>query len=746
MSRAEELLSTLSNDAGETRLIVESIEPHIIIGNDRYITVPDALKRLAVQYDHDIETVTFDCPRYWDGRDMSEMSIYINYLRPDAESGVYKAENVVVDTNNSSIMHFNWTISRNVTEVSGAIVFLVCIKKTDAEGNEKNHWNSELCKTCRISEGLEIDGQALKEMYPDIIEQWYNEVLGVIDEVNEVKQNLIVMRDSGEFDGATFTPSVSSTGDLSWTNDGGRENPATVNVRGPDGVSPTIQVTDIQGGHRITITDVNGSRHVDVMDTILDADETVTRLLNDFVYVGEVEPTSLPVLWFDTSEGTDNGALITYKDSSGTTKSVYPITRKNNVNGLDEAIRDQSVTTAGDGSAYTATVDGITALTSGVSFVMKPHVESSVVTPTLNVNGLGAKYIRRRVSSSTGTTTSGLTSDWLTANKPIVVTYDGTFWIADLPRPNASDIMGAVSIQNGGTGATTAAQARVNLGVETQDGTVSSGNADYAEVGEWSDGNTSNEDRIGYFVCVDLDNPGIIMKKATSTDDVRGVTVSAPAFSGGCSEDKFDSEGNLRPAYNYVAVMGIVPVIDNGTCTIGGRCMPSSDSTAAPVSGEYGYQVMERVDDTHVLIAVEPGVDFQYKLSQSALFKAGGAMEGSISMGGNKVTGLGDPMDASDATTKSYVDSKHIIKTSTITTAWLGSSAPYTQDVNVSDILDTDYPHISPVYSSNLSTAKSQKEAWSMVGQAVTRLGVITFTCFEEKPTVEVPIQIEVMR
>lgn len=36
-------------------------------------------------------------------------------------------------------------------------------------------------------------------------------------------------------DGTTFTPSVSASGDLSWTNDGGKENPETVNIRGPQG-------------------------------------------------------------------------------------------------------------------------------------------------------------------------------------------------------------------------------------------------------------------------------------------------------------------------------------------------------------------------------------------------------------------------------------------------------------------------------------------------------------------------------
>ena len=294
MSQAEELLTSLN---ATELLSVESEEPHIVIDDNRIITVPDKLKRLAVQYDHDIETVTFDCPRYWDDLDMSQMKIYINYLRSDTYTGTYKAQNITVDETDDTIMHFTWTVSKNVSMVFGKIVFLVCVRKTDESGNEVNHWNSELCKDCYVSEGLEVDGEELKELYPDIIDQWHNEVLGVIGEMETFKQELIVMRDSGEFDGATFTPSVSETGDLSWTNDKGRENPETVNIHGQ---SPTIEVTDIQGGHRVTITDVNGTSSFDVMDTIIDKTEAGIQMLNNFVYIGSTEPTSTPVIWFNT--------------------------------------------------------------------------------------------------------------------------------------------------------------------------------------------------------------------------------------------------------------------------------------------------------------------------------------------------------------------------------------------------------------------------------------------------------------
>lgn len=140
--------------------------------------------------------------------------------------------------------------------------------------------------------------------------------------------------------------------------------------------------------------------------------------------------------------------------------------------------------------------------------------------------------------------------------------------------------------------------------------TVISPNADYAEVGEWADGNPDGENRLGYFVSIaEVGDNTIKIRKATSEDDVRGVSVYNPAFSGNASKDKYGADGELLPQYNYIGVMGIVQTIDNGRCTVGGRCMPDDDGTAIPSTNNMGYAVLERVDSRHVLIAVEPGAD-----------------------------------------------------------------------------------------------------------------------------------------
>lgn len=169
MSQAEELLDSLVEAyAAEYD---NNSDPHIVIGADRVIVVPEELKRIAVQYDHNMRTVTFDCPRYYDGRDMSKMRVYITIEGPLGARSSYIADDVRVDDKNSSVMHFDWTIKRTITSLNGPLTFLVCIRKADNEGNEENHWNSELNSEMYISKGMEYDSDTIESEYPDVVTQ-----------------------------------------------------------------------------------------------------------------------------------------------------------------------------------------------------------------------------------------------------------------------------------------------------------------------------------------------------------------------------------------------------------------------------------------------------------------------------------------------------------------------------------------------------------------------------------------------
>lgn len=180
MDKAEELLNTLDVNDENLYPVSPYEEAHIVIGKDRVITVPPDLRRLGVQYDKNVESVTFDCPRYWDGIDLLNMAMYINYIRSDRKTGSYHVADTAVVPDDENMINFTWTISEHVAYVNGKITFLVCAKHSDSSGASTNRWNSEINRDCYISEGMDTN-QVIEDVDTDLITQ----VLLKIDELDE---------------------------------------------------------------------------------------------------------------------------------------------------------------------------------------------------------------------------------------------------------------------------------------------------------------------------------------------------------------------------------------------------------------------------------------------------------------------------------------------------------------------------------------------------------------------------------
>ena len=181
----------------------------------------------------------------------------------------------------------------------------------------------------------------------------------------------------------------------------------------------------------------------------------------------------------------EKDCLMSNKDANGNTTLLYPITRADCVDGLEEAIAEQieanggsgettttTVTnyvpivtgTSTNGSIYTATVEGFT-LEKGRMIVFIPERVSASTSATLNINSTGAIRIYHSVSSSTSTNVTPASSNWMAANVPILLVYNGTYWKTVGMRSGASDMYGTLALSKGGTGGTSASAARTNLSV-----------------------------------------------------------------------------------------------------------------------------------------------------------------------------------------------------------------------------------------------------------------------------------------
>ena len=105
-----------------------------------------------------------------------------------------------------------------------------------------------------------------------------------------------------------------------------------------------------------------------------------------------------------------------------------------------------------------------------------------------------------------------------------------------------------------------------------------------------------------------------------------------------------------------------------------------------------------------------------------------------------------DVMSQNIVTTELNSKATTALYTGTLTSSGWTSAAPYTQTLSISGILSTDVPVVDVVLSSTSSTAISQTEAWSCVSKIETAAGSITATCLEEKPAIDIPIQLKVVR
>lgn len=116
-------------------------------------------------------------------------------------------------------------------------------------------------------------------------------------------------------------------------------------------------------------------------------------------------------------------------------------------------------------------------------------------------------------------------------------------------------------------------------------------------------------------------------------------------------------------------------------------------------------------------------------------------------MDGHAIANVPVPVAAGDAANKEYVDSKHKVFLGTLTAAgWTGDKAPYIQTVAVAGVLETDCPHVAPVFPADAEAAAAVQEAARCISFAVSETDGIRFTCLQAKPGTDISFTVEVNR
>lgn len=105
---------------------VELSQPIITIDwNTRVMTLPPEYKSyLAVQYDHQADTVYFCADRYFDSVDLSTMTCIVEYINANKEGRICPILDMDTSTDPNKI-YFGWKMGKGATKKDGTIKFVI---------------------------------------------------------------------------------------------------------------------------------------------------------------------------------------------------------------------------------------------------------------------------------------------------------------------------------------------------------------------------------------------------------------------------------------------------------------------------------------------------------------------------------------------------------------------------------------------------------------------------------------------
>ena len=275
--------------------IYDSDKRFIIDGISRVIKNASTSKTTVMQYDHNSEVFTFEVPRYIEGHDMMQCNrVEVHYLNIDTKTqeeheGIYLVDDLQISPDDETKLICSWVISQNATGLVGSLNFLlrfICFTDDVID----YVWNTAIHSGIYVSKGI-YNSDIVAEQYIDTIKAWENRLKVVENSIGSsgisptIKVTAIAGGNKVEITDVNGTKIFNIMHGTNGADgkDGSNGKDGYTPVKGIDyfdgtngndgadganGISPTLSVAKITGGHRVTITDINGTNNFDVMDGI----------------------------------------------------------------------------------------------------------------------------------------------------------------------------------------------------------------------------------------------------------------------------------------------------------------------------------------------------------------------------------------------------------------------------------------------------------------------------------------------
>lgn len=163
----------------QTRETPERLLDNVLVidENLRTIKIPPKAIIAGAMGDKDVNWVNFKIPRYYDGSDLSEFQIRVNYLNANGDPNFYTAQNVVVK---DSVIYFSWLITLDAVAYAGEIRFSVCFITYEDDKVDKEFTTATAI--LEVPESIKVEQYVDPGEMEDIIARVLQEVTDFIDE------------------------------------------------------------------------------------------------------------------------------------------------------------------------------------------------------------------------------------------------------------------------------------------------------------------------------------------------------------------------------------------------------------------------------------------------------------------------------------------------------------------------------------------------------------------------------------
>lgn len=153
-------------------------EPPITVA-ERKINIPAELRTIAVQNDANSETVAIQMPRYFDGNDLYQYSIFLKTIMPD--DGGRDDVALFPSLLNSTTLTMNWTLKPPQTSFTGALGIQIYVIGTKSDGSDFK-WET-YDATINIARSLDADAAIPTE--PSIYEDFLKQISAIKNQAKE---------------------------------------------------------------------------------------------------------------------------------------------------------------------------------------------------------------------------------------------------------------------------------------------------------------------------------------------------------------------------------------------------------------------------------------------------------------------------------------------------------------------------------------------------------------------------------